>query len=103
MIATVALVSSISACQRRGSSSSAVSNIHGSDRSANVRMSGPSFSPLRPNAATEVAFRPRFTKLRTDSGRQTLVDNDFEHELRGSEIRIDGFKPANSVVDLSRF
>ena len=48
------------ACQRRGSSSSAVSNTHSSDRSANVRMSGPSFRLLRPNAATEVAFRPRF-------------------------------------------
>ena len=48
-------------------------------------------------------FPSAVSKLCADSGRQTLVDNDFEHELCGSEIRIDGFKPANSIVDLSRF
>ena len=46
---------------------------------------------------------PAVSKLRTYSGCQALVNNDFQHELCDSEIRVDGFKPANCIVDLYGF
>ena len=63
----------------------------------------PVLQPFETQLGHRGGYSPAVTKLRADSGRQTLVDNDFQYELCGSEIRIDGFKPANSVVDLSRF
>ena len=63
----------------------------------------PILQPFKTQLSYRDGFPSAVSKFRIDSRRQALVDNDFQHRLCGSEIRIDGFKPGNRVVDLSRF